>query len=188
MSEQKGTEQKQLTAIDRLEALEKEMAKIANLGKVLQAVATQLQRTTGSVQALGGNLDGVYKRLLALETVLSESETLSPNSVDNKMAAMEAARREQQEENLVKQGLLSENVEGVSAESYVVIRQLDKATGQVEVLREHVDMSHVESALKDLFLGKKVGDKIELDGKELEVLRVLDPVKEGSLSAEESKG
>jgi len=193
MSEQKQSEPKQLTAIDRLEVLEREVAKFANISKVLQAIATQVQRTSGAVQSLGGNVDGVYKRLLALEAVLSESggHSLNVEAVDVKMAEMESVRRQQQEENLVSQGLLSENKDGITAESYVAISQTDAQSNKVEVLREHIDMAHVEAGIKNLLLGKGVGAKVELDGKVLEVLRVLEPVKEGSLSpdspVEESK-
>lgn len=183
--QQNDQSKKPLSALERLELLEQQMASVGNLVNHIKNLMNQNQRSQSAINMLGTTLNSATNSLSALLDILDNKGIIQESDMNQRLKEMDVERKKQVEESLIAQKLLSEGLE-VSNDTFLVLNQTNSETGNVEVERDHIDMSKMDQKVKDLFLGKSVGEKVEHEGKVLEILRVLEPVKAASVGEEVS--
>lgn len=184
MSDQANQTKK--TALERLEGLEGFNAG-ARLG-VLEGNMPIIANAINSINNLhqmvkaGERTTGLMDlQLAATINLLIEKGIVSEAELKARRLRLFYEAKKNLEDARIANKLVEEALQ-VGPESFLAVSQVNEADGTVIVEREHVDIASAGEEIKQLFLGKSVGEKVTAEGQSIEILRVLDPVKQASVT------
>lgn len=156
---------KKLTAAQRIEGLERQMM---GLMRNIQILAGEVDNTRQVMSSLAKRLNATIQ--------VGESGNISSEAVNNILVEENVSELKGKVDFLLKQGVLTKSESGeVHEKSFVVGRELDEDKGVINP-RIQFALASVVPEVKDMLLGKKVGDIVkneEGDGLLLEVLEVF---------------
>lgn len=153
------------TASQRIDDMERGLMA---LYQTADNMARDLMTIKEAIKLLGNKLDSVVKVSASGQPM--NDETIAKIMVENNVEELR-----QKVQNLVDSGALVA-AEAISANSFVVGREVDSESGAVQNPRLQFVVSALQPEIKDKFPGAKVGEKIALqEGKwSFEVLEVYD--------------
>lgn len=180
MSQQQTSATPHKTSLQRLEDVEKAQANLSNLGAVVKTVIMNLQQLSNASNGSKVALENLAKSTDAILSVLVKKGVVTFEEITSERNAQEVQRKKDTEEALIKQGTFVDSLDPVTAESLLVLKQVTE-DGNVLTERDFLEINKVTQEIQSAFLGKNVGDTVTVEGTNLEVLRVLEPVKQGQI-------
>lgn len=160
----KGKQQQKLTAAQRIEGLENALSGVMRNNQILAGEIDNLRQTIG---ALARRLNATIKS--------GESGSLSNDSVNDIITQENIAELKGKVDFLLEQGVLEASDSEITDRTFIVGRELDEDRNVINP-RIQFAVASVIPEMKDLLLGKKVGDVIKNDqgdGLLLEVVEVF---------------
>lgn len=161
--ESKKTENKPLrSSAERLADLESKVdALTESMNGFLDALRTVLMKVADVEITQEQSLKKVSDDLRALKGTLNDSnpnlnEMIREKSIENKINDLSSAL-----DQMKTQGLLTEGNGEITEKSFIVLQEMDR-NGEVISARTQVLFAGLEGSIKDMVLGKKVGESVDL--------------------------
>ena len=176
------------SAIERLEELEGKIARIEQFAAVTNALYQGQQGMGNTLKSIKDALENVAKGLDATLGTLDSKGIATFAEIMATRSAQESDRIKKTEDSLLSGGSYTEGLE-VTEGSLLAVKQSSK-DGTVMVDRALLDLSKLQENVRSSFSGKSVGAVVSVDESSVEILRVLNPVEQGSkseLSSESSE-
>jgi hypothetical protein len=164
---EKGIQNNKPKTSERLETMEKAVISLsqANLG-----MAQQIENIRRVTVDLAEKLEAVF--YLTENNIQPTEKNVEKHLTEVKTQELKAS---------VDQGLANGEIKKakvVGNNGFVVIKETDKESNEVTQPRAQVAVAFMPDDVKNDFLGKKVGDKIEKEDVIIEILEVYDLVKD----------
>jgi len=178
MAEKGKKQPKKLTAAQRIEALENQLL---GAGQNFQVLAGEIDNLRQTVAALARRLNASIKA--------GEQGEISNDAVNQLLVEENTAELKGKVDFLLQQGVLEEaKEEAIHERSFVVGRELDEDKNVINP-RIQFAIASINPDVKDLLLGKKVGEVVQNkdDGINLEVIEILDIAEKVEKNLEESQ-
>lgn len=165
------------STLERLENVEKAVEQLQKQSAaIVQAVMSQsnsLEANSAQVMSLNRSIISLGKTMTAMVKELSANGQINEDSVMARIRSMEDDNQKAEIEAMLKEKLIKED-ESVTENSLVIVSQdlLDMSTGKVTTVAEYMKIEmpspYVNQSVKADLLGKKKGDRIEVNASETE--------------------
>jgi len=151
---------------ERVEALE---LSVENLSAANLGMAQALENQRRVVVSLAEKMDAIFY-------LSSANQPITEEAVDARVIDLKEKELKAETEQALTNGDIKP-AKVVGNQSFVVVRELDKDTKKVIQPRAQIALAYMPDEVKDDFLGKKKGDKIENGNVIIEIIEVYDFVK-----------
>lgn len=169
------SEQKKMKASEKLKIIEDKLMQAQQRVGQLEMMVYNFSRES---EVLKEATQLLHQKLDAVVNLVNSGGQLTENNINDAITKANADSLKTKTDQLVESGALKQ-VDEVTKDSFVVIRELDK-DGKLVNPRLQFLLSRVVEEIQNKFVGKKVGDLVvgpedKLDG---EIMEIYDVVKE----------